>query len=195
MPSLPGTGDEPDARPGTGCDRHYLVAPDHGARLIPRRLAVMLLLSAAVYGCGFRLAGTAQLPPDLARIYLETRDFDGRQRDALLRRLEWSGASVVIEPASGHARLSVRLLALPDQRLITSASSGKTVDRLIRGLEYSLWSTDGQLLDGPRRLSVEKDLTLDDDNLLASSDERQSAIETLEATLYDRLVIQLQSLQ
>jgi len=163
------------------------------SRPISRRLA-LLLLAAAICGCGFRLAGTVPLPENLARIQLETRDFDNRQRDALLRRLRQAGADVALEPAADRVRLAVRLLAPRDRRLVTSASSGKTVDRLSRGLEYSLRGSDGQILDGPRQLSVERDLTLDDDNLLSSSDERQSVIEELEATLYDRLVRQLQSL-
>lgn len=165
------------------------------SRPVPRRLAVVLLLSAAVYGCGFRLAGTAQLPASLVRIYLETRDFDDQQRNALLHRLERAGANVSLDPASGHSRLSVRLLTPPDLRLVTSASSGKTVDRLSRGLEYSLWDADGELLTGPRSLTVEKDFTLDDDNLLSSTDERLSVIAGLEEDLYDGLVRQLQSLQ
>jgi len=162
---------------------------------ISRRLVLLLLASTAVHGCGFRLAGTAPLPANLSRIQLDTQDFDNHQREALLRRLERAGANVVIEPASGHSRLSVRLLAPSDQRLVTSASSGKTVNRVSRGLEYSLWGSDGQLRAGPRSLSAARDLTLDDDNLLSSSDERQSLIEELEANLYDQLVRHLQSLQ
>jgi len=162
---------------------------------IPRRLAVLLLLAAAAYGCGFRLAGTGSLPENLARMQLETSDFDNAQRDALLRRLQQAGADVSAEAAADRATLKVRLLSPADRRLVTSASSGKTVDRLSRGLEYSLWGADGQLRDGPRKLILENDLTLDDDNLLSSTDERQSAIEELESRLYDRLVRQLQSLQ
>ena len=163
-------------------------------RPIRWRLIAVLLLSAAAYGCGFRLAGTAALPPSLTSIQLETLDFDNRQRDALLRRLQRAGAGVSIEPSADRPRLSVRLVAPRDQRLVNSASSGKTVDRLSRGLEYRLWDADGQLLAGPRKLTAGKDLRLDDDNLLSSSDERRSVIEELESNLYDQLVRQLQRL-
>lgn len=156
---------------------------------------MLLLVSSAVAGCGFRLAGTTPLPASLASIQLDTENFENHQRDELVRRLRQAGADVTLEPAADRARLGVRLLAPRDQRLVTSASSGKTVDRLSRGLEYSLWGADGQLRDGPHQLGVARDITLDDDNLLSSSAERQSVIEELESRLYDRLLRQLQSLQ
>ncbi|HEY5739362.1 MAG TPA: hypothetical protein VIW27_06520 [Gammaproteobacteria bacterium] len=165
------------------------------AASLARRLALLLLLSAVLQGCGFRLAGTATLPPELARIQLETRDFDNRQRDVLLRRLQRAGAEVSVEPAADRTRLSVRLLAPRDRRLVTSASSGRNVNRVSRVLEYSLWSADGQLRAGPSSLTAGTDVTLDDDSLLSSSDERQSAIEELETNLYDQLIRQLQRLQ
>jgi len=158
---------------------------------LPTRLTSLLLI-AALSACGFRLAGTASLPASLQRIQLETRDLDSRQRNTLLNRLRRAGADVSIEPGAGRTRLSVRLQSPPDQRLITSASSGKTINRLTRRLEYSLETADGQVLASARSLSLENEFTLDDDNLLSAADERQSVVEELEENLYELLIRQLQ---
>lgn len=158
----------------------------------PRRLTTLLLLLVALYGCGFRLAGTAPLPESLDRIQLETTNFDNRQQNELLQRLRRAGADVSLEPGSDRTRLRVTLQALPDQRLITSASSGKSVNRLTRRLEYRLQDPDGIMLTEPGSLTLENEYTLDDDNLLSASDEKQSVVEDLEKNLYEQLIRQLQ---
>ncbi len=153
--------------------------------------ALALLLTLALAGCGFRLAGSYDLPPELSRIQLVTEDFSRQQRELLGNRLRNAGAEVREQPWEGAVRLRVRISAAPDRRVATSASTGKTVDRLTRRLDYSVTGADGQALAETRSITRQKDIARDDDNLLSSDQERRDVIRDLEQALFDGLLQQL----
>jgi len=155
------------------------------------RCLILLLLGLVLTGCGFRLAGTESLPPELARIHLVTSNFNKQQRDVLRKRLNQAGAQLVEQAASDAVQLRVNLRVLPTMRLVTSASSGRTVDRLARSLNFSIKDGAGNPLAPARTLTRQKDIVLDDDKLLSSSQERRNVIADLEAALFDQLVHQL----
>ena len=155
------------------------------------RLLMIAFIGLASSACGFKLAGTTSLPPQLGQIYLVTSDFSERQRKALLQRLSQAGAQVSSQPVAQAVQLNVALKALPDSRLVASASNGKTVERLARSLDFSLKGADGNLLAPAKTLTQQKDIVLDDDNLLSSGVEKRSIIEDLEAALFNQLIFQL----
>lgn len=150
-------------------------------------LAFLLCLPA----CGYRLAGTAELPPQLATINLETSNFSEIQRRALVRSLQAAGASLVEQPVADATRLSVTLDSQPDRQVATSASSGTIVVRITRNLTYALHSADGRLVSPAQTLRQQVDISLNDDSLLASGQERDSAVQELERALYQQLIRQL----
>ena len=163
---------------------------------MPRSLSrcLLWLLIAALGGCGFRLAVTAPLPTELSRIYLVTSGFDPHQQEALRARLQRAGADVGLQPAADRVKLSVRLSAVADQRVVTSAGNGQTVTRVVRQLDYSVRGSDGRLLAPERRLTQQSELRFDDDNLLSSSQARDAEVEDLEKSLFEQLIRQLQSI-
>ena len=152
--------------------------------------ALMLLLSA----CGFRLAGTAQLPPSMQTIQLQTTDFGNNQQVRLVRRLEQAGASVSDVATDDAAVLAVRLRKLPERSLASSASSGKTVRRLTRELDYQVMSATGEILVENTTLKQSEEFTLNEDSLHASNREREEVIVDIELALFNQLVYQLQRL-
>ena len=156
-------------------------------RLVTLALVGVTLLSA----CGFRLAGTSELSPRLERIYLVTDNFDQRQQRDLSRSLEAAGAQIVTTPTPGAAQLNVNLRTVSDQQLATSASSGGIVKRITRGLDFGVKSSDGTVLLGQRTIRQQRDVSLDDDNLLSSNREREAVVRELEQALYDQLIRQL----
>ena len=155
------------------------------------RCQILLLLGLALSGCGFRLAGTITLPPALSRIHLVTIDFNQQQRDALSRRLQRAGAEVVAQPDADAVELRVILRILPARRVVTSASDGKAVERLARGLDYSLKDSDGNLLAPARTLSQQKDVLFDQDNLLSAEPDSRYVFKDLESALFNLLMRQL----
>ena len=156
------------------------------------RCLILLLLGLVLSGCGFRLAGTSALPPALSRIHLVTIDFNQQQRDLLSRRLQQAGAEVVAEPAGDAVELRVILRLLPTRRVVTSASDGKAVERLVRGLDYSLKDSDGILLAPARTLNQQKDVLFDQDNLLSADKERRHVEKDLDTALFNQLMRQLE---
>ena len=163
------------------------------ARSKPAALLV-LLAALLLSGCGYRLAGTADLPPELATIHLVTRDFSDAQARALGRKLTNAGAQLVEQGSADAVTLAVGLVVEPDRQLISSASSGTTVNRLSRSLDFSLTDADGAALTQPQTLRQQVDIELDDDNLLASNREKETAIQQLEQQLYQQLIRQLASI-
>lgn len=152
---------------------------------------MLALLCLCLSACGFRLAGTADLPPRLASMHLETVDFTEAQARSLRRSLTAAGANLVEAGDTDAVRLKVTLLSLPERQLVSSASSGAIVQRIGRGLSFVVKAADGTALAPAQTLRQQKDINLDDDNLLASNREKEAAILELEQSLYQQLVRQL----
>ena len=155
------------------------------------RLVIVLLITAVLAACGFRLAGTASLPQELSSITLLTVGFDKQQQDSLRLQLTRAGAELKNPDDPGAVKLTVSLKALPDRRVVSSARDGKTVVRLSRSLDFSVRAADGEMLVPARTLVQQNDIVLDDDNLLASSKEKASVLEDLQQDLFEQLIRQL----
>jgi LPS-assembly lipoprotein len=152
---------------------------------------LVLLVSFSLSACGFRLAGTAELPPQLKSIYLVTSDFSDSQRKLLRRNLSDAGARLVEQLESPAVQLNVSLKVIPDRELATSASTGAIVKRISRSLSFNVKAADGKFLLEAQTLHQQKDVSLDDDNLLSSDREKESVTRDLEQALFDQLIRQL----
>ena len=152
---------------------------------------LVLLVSLGLSACGFRLAGTAELPPQLASIYLVTSDFSNSQRNLLKRRLNNAGASLVEQLESQAVQLNVSLKSIPDRELATGARTGTSVKRISRSLSFNVKAADGTTLLEPQILNQQRDASLDDDNLLSSDREKETVTRDLEQALFDQLIRQL----
>jgi LPS-assembly lipoprotein len=159
----------------------------------PRICVLLLLVSFCLSACGYKLAGTAELPPQLASIYLVTSDFSDAQRRSLQRSLSNAGALLVEQLDSQSVQLNVSLKTLPDRDLAVgaSASTGARVKRISRSLSFNVKAADGEVLLAAQTLSQQKDASLDDDNLLSSDREKERVIRDLEQALFDQLIRQL----
>jgi len=142
--------------------------------------------------CGFRLAGTADLPAELSTIHLVTKNFSDQQQDELRGRLTRAGASVVDQSTADAVLLAVTFNIIPDLRLISAGSSGRIVERVARSLDFNLKSSTGEIIAPTRNLLRQKDIELDDDNLLASNREKENVIRDIEQALFKQLINQLQ---
>jgi len=151
----------------------------------------VLLVCLSLPACGFRLAGVTELPPQLASIYLVTSDFSDPQLTRLRRSLSDAGARLVEQADSQSVRLNVGLKVEPDRDLATSASTGAIVKRISRGLSFDVKAADGKVLLESQTLRQQKDVSLNDDNLLSSDRERETVTRDLEQALFDQLIRQL----
>ena len=155
------------------------------------RFLMVIVTSFGLLACGFKLAGTTNLPQELSSIYLLSSGFDEQQRDALRLQLTRSGAELVSQDDTSAVLLTVSLKVLPDRRLVSSAKNGKKVERLARSLHFGVKSATGEILVPAKTLVQQKNIVLDDDNLLASGREKASVLEDLEQALFAQLIRQL----
>lgn len=155
------------------------------------RRALLISLCLALAACGFRLAGTTELADSIDLIRLETVDFSERQHRALRARLEWAGAVLADEADTGAALLRVTFLDTPAQDLVAGGTTGKTIERVTRSLRFSLAGGDGEPLIEAKTLTRQRDFARDEDNLLASNEERANLLLELENSLFDQLIFQL----
>lgn len=155
------------------------------------RFLVVFVVTIGLAACGFRLAGTSNLPQNLSSMVLVTSDLDRRQQDTLRRQLTRAGAELKDQDDPEAVRLKISFNALPDRRLASSARDGKWVERLTRSLDFSLSSAAGEVLEPTRTLTKQYDIVLDDDNLLASGRERARVLNDLEQALFEQLIRQL----
>jgi len=156
-----------------------------------RNCLLILLVCLSLSACGFRLAGSAELPLQLTSIYLVTSEFSNFQRTRLERSLNNAGARLVEQLDSQSVQLNVRLIVEPDRDLAASASTGAIVRRISRGLIFHVKAADGKFLLQSQTLRQQKDASLDDDNLLSSDREKETVTRNLEQALFDQLIRQL----
>ncbi|MFT5218776.1 MAG: outer membrane lipopolysaccharide assembly protein LptE/RlpB [Planctomycetota bacterium] len=160
----------------------------------PRTLITIALLTALLSGCGFKLAGTAELPLLVKQIYVQAEDLNSGQKSILVAQLKQAGAVVSTEKSSANATLSVAIKTLPDRRLVASANSAKTVNRISRRLDFNLQAPDGSQLISNRQINEQQDVELDSNNLLASSEAKADVVQNLERALITRMIGQLKRL-
>ncbi len=151
----------------------------------------MLSITLSLSACGYRLAGTTDLPEQLSSIYLVTSGFNDSQRKILQRSLTQAGATLVEQADAVAVKLSVNLKVLPDRQMATGAGSGANVKRITRQLDFSVKSAEGKTIVANSTLSQQRDASLNDDVLLSSDREKEAVTRDLEKALFDQLIRQL----
>ena len=141
--------------------------------------------------CGFKLAGTSDLPESLDTLHLSTENMNVQQRDRLISVLQRAGASLTAAEQA-KATLSVNLKPLRQQTVVSSASSGNTIQQLTRELEYRVAFAGLTETTAMRTLRQRKNFQNDEDNLLSSRVQKSDVIRDLELSLFNQLVFQLQ---
>lgn len=159
------------------------------------RLIIFALLVSNFSACGFRLAGSARLPPQLASIQLISEELDVTQITILKRRLKRAGADLKDSPVEDAVRLNVAIKVLPERKLADTAGSGKTIIRLFRQLDYGLSNSKGDPLLDQSTILRQIDVERDSDDIAGLEYEKQSAGESLDEDLIEQLIFQLKHFQ
>lgn len=134
-------------------------------------------------GCGFQLRGAAQVPPEMARTYIDTQDrhslFYRRLRDSLRN----AGVVVVDSPLDATATFSI-LSDIPGQRVLSV--SARNVPREFEVFYTVFYSvrTGSETLLAPRSQTLTRDYTWDETQVLGKEKEE----ELLRAAIVDDLV-------
>jgi len=156
-------------------------------------LIILALLVANLSGCGFHLAGSSKLPPQMTSLQLLADELNNSQTVLLNQRLKQAGATLK-DNRNDAVRLRVVIKALPDRKLVDTAGSGKSIIRLFRQLSYSLTTAEGDLLVEQKTILRQMDVERDSDDIGGLEFERQSAAESLDRQLIEQLIFQLKRL-
>jgi hypothetical protein len=102
-----------------------------------------------------------------------------------------AGASLTNDGNPDRVRLRVAIRPLPERTLVDTAASNIIIVRLSRELGYSLTSATGEHLVDQKTILRQQDLQLDSVNALSIEYEKKSAIESLDRTLINQLILEL----
>jgi len=158
------------------------------------RLIIIVLLVSNFASCGFHLAGSTSLPPQLASIQLLADELSVTQITMLKRQLKRAGADLQDSSVGDAVRLRVTIKVLPDRKLADTAGSGKIIIRLFRQLDYVLSNAKGDPLLDQSTILRQIDVEGGSDNITGLEYEKQSAAELLDEELIEQLIFQLKHL-
>jgi LPS-assembly lipoprotein len=167
-----------------------------GATAAPARtltLLVLVLVSlvvAPLSGCGFRLRGAAEIPPELSPIYIQASGGSG-VRAAILQRLALSQ----VRPAVSAADAQVILRILQESRRSRVAAvdrGGKVVaTELFLTVTFDAVGADGRMLAKPQTLDLSRTYENPDVEVLGKQLEADLIREDLTQDAADRVIDRL----
>lgn len=127
-----------------------------------------LLLS----GCGFHLRSQTALPPQLKRIYLQSATPFSLLTLQFQQTLKRMGVTIVQQPQS--APITLQLMADNFSQLITGTSTTNqlTSYTLTYTVSYQLLDPQGNALIEPQHISVNRNFTANNNQMLGSTNEQ-----------------------
>ena len=135
-----------------------------------RAATAALVLSIAIGGCGFRLAGSERLPPVLAKPYLSVKDPYTDFARAFERQLKNSGAE--LQPGRQDATATIEVIKdLTEQRTLAVSSRNIPTDYELRyTVTFAVRGPDAEILK-PQTITLSRDYSFEENELLAKEHE------------------------
>lgn len=156
------------------------------------RLLIMVTLSLALSGCGFKLSGGFQLPPELHRLVVESPDEHSQLTQLLKSRLK----RYQVEITNGYAT-NLPVLTLGKDKLergtLSLFSTGQVAEyELIYSVDYQLQRPSGE----PQSFKIEirRDYLDDPHTAQAKSREMAQLLKEMRVQAADKIVRQLSTL-
>ena len=135
-----------------------------------RAAIAALVLSVALGGCGFRLAGSERLPPVLAKPYLSVKDPYTDFSREFERELKGSGALLQDGRQDATATIEVTKDFIEQRTLAVSARNIPTDYELRYTVTFDVKGPDNEILP-PQTLTLSRDYSFEENELLAKEHE------------------------
>ncbi len=138
-------------------------------------------------GCGFHLRGAVELPPQMARTYIQGDPYGALER-GLRAQLQAAGARVVDEAAGATATL--RVAAKHWQRRVLSVGADAKVSEyeLSYRVTFSVQGREGDILIPPEEVSVVRDFRFDPNDVLGKTGEQGLLREEMERDMVQAIM-------
>jgi LPS-assembly lipoprotein len=151
-----------------------------------------MLLLPLLGGCGFQLRGASGLPPEMARTQLVVEDPHSTLARRLRTLLEQSGVEVV------DGATATAVLEIPQDRVttdvLTIADNARVREyRVSHTVQFRLSDADGRELMGLQTLRQAREISFDEQRILASSREQEYLKKDLAEDLARLIVNRLES--
>ncbi len=155
-----------------GAKRHLALRAFYSA-LSPQHsvlLVAIVLIAMSLSSCGFQLRGQAAIP--YKTLFIETTGFSQFAND--LERAIRSGSQTKVVHNRGEAEAVLKILGeSQDARIIALSSAGRVLEfELHYGVSYRLTDPAGKELASPGQISLTRDMTYDDNAVLAKESEQ-----------------------
>jgi LPS-assembly lipoprotein len=130
----------------------------------------VLILSVALGGCGFRLAGSEHLPAVLAKPYLSVKDPYTDFSREFERELKSSGADLQLGRQDATATIEVTKDFVEQRTLAVSARNIPTDYELRYTVTFDIKGPDAEIL-APQTITLSRDYSFEENELLAKEHE------------------------
>ena len=160
-----------------------------------RNLLVVALFTSLVAGCGWHLRGKGMIPEGLDSLYVVSRDPDGKLSRDLSRALTSAGVEV---PASS-AEAGFTLVILRERSMVRVATVNEKArvseQELTEQAEFTILDQEGATVLPKSLVSVERIFEYDEDNVLATQDERDLIRTEMRRDLINQILNRLRQLR
>jgi len=158
-----------------------------------RSLLLLMLVGLLASGCGYKLRGEANLPPEMARTQMVIDDEYSTLARRVRSMLERGGVQFV------GAEQASAILEIPRNEVVTEVltigdNARVREYRITHTVSFRLTDADGAELIGLQTLRQAREISFDEQQILASSREQEYLREDLADTLAQLLVARLESL-
>ena len=160
--------------------------------LAPRTLLTLVLLLPLLGACGFQLRGAGGLPPEMAMTQLVVEDPYSTLARRLRTLLEQSGVQIV------GGTTATAILEIPQDRVttdvLTIADNARVREyRVSHTVQFRLTDAEGRELMGLQTLRQAREISFDEQKILASSREQEYLKNDLAEDLARLIVNRLES--
>jgi LPS-assembly lipoprotein len=158
-----------------------------------RAVIVMVLAALLSSACGYQLRGEARLPPEMAQTQMVIDDDYSTLARRVRVMLERSGVQIVT------GAQATAILEIPQNEVVTEvltiADNARVREyRVTHTVRFRLTDPGGAELIGWQTLRQAREISFDEQQILASSREQEYLREDLAETLAQLLVARLESL-
>jgi LPS-assembly lipoprotein len=159
----------------------------------PSSLVVALLVATMLSGCGFKLRGQVAIP--FESMFVEAPGYSAFVND--LERAIRSGGSTRIVPIPDDAQAILKILAETQEKHILSLSIGGKVREFELRYRVAYRLTDRNAIDlaPPGEITLRRDMTYDDTQVLAKESEEALLFRDMKADAVQQMLRRLSVVQ
>lgn len=158
-----------------------------------RQLMVLFMLVISLTGCGFHLRGQMPLATPLHVVYLKTPNPYGQLAHNLQQSFKMSGTRLVDNPNDATAILNILKEETSQQLLGINGSQQTRQYNLILTVTFEVTTPSGQTTVSPQVITETRTLTIQADQMLASSNESNSLYQQMRSAIVYKIMRRLAS--